>query len=387
MTWRVRWAAAASVATAAVFGGALVSAGASAPPPKAAAGQAAARPAPEYGIPVPLDAEMRDVLDELDRLDPRPLPSLPPAVAREEPGAKTASKELRKKRNGGRLPPPRLMAKVEDRTYPAPAGPRAIRVYTPLVGGKAPGGPLPVLVFAHGGGWTIGSIAGYDESARSLADAARCVVVSVSYRYAPEHPFPAAHEDVYAALRYVQKNAAALGGDPARVALGGESAGGNISAGVALLARDRGTELPVHLLLIYPPTDTRTDTPSYRRFARAVPLDRAQMVWFLDNVIGKPADRDSPYLAPLRAPSLRGLPPTTVITAEIDPLQDDGEWFAARLRRSGVLVRYRDFQGVTHEFFSMSRGLVPDADAAVAFAAEGLRASFGPVDSAKTAGL
>jgi len=359
--------------------GAFVSARAvpGAPPPSSAAGRpAAARPAPQYGIPVPVDPEMRAVLDELARIDPRPLPSLPPAVARKEPGAKDASKSLRKKRNGGESPAPLPMAKVEDRTYPAPAGPRTMRVYTPLIDGKAPTSPLPVLLFSHGGGWTIGSIAGYDESARSLADAAGCIVVSVSYRYAPEHPFPAAHEDVYAALRYVQQNAAALGGDPARVALGGESAGGNISAGVALMARDRGTKMPIHLLTIYPPTDTRLNTPSYRKFAKAVPLDRAQMVYFINNVVDKPADRNSPYLAPLRAPSLKGLPPTTVITAEIDPLQDDGERFAARLRESGVPVRYRDYKGVAHEFFSMSRGLVPDADAAVAFAAEGLRASF-----------
>lgn len=323
--------------------------------------------------PTALDPQMKAVLGQLDAMKPRPIYKLPPADARKEPGAKDAAKELEKKRNGGALPPPEPVARVEDRTIPGPAGPHTVRVYTPRE--ATADGKLPVLVFVHGGGWTLGSIAAYDPSARALCNAARCVVVSVSYRYAPENPFPAAHEDVYSAFQYVSKNAAEFGGDPRKVAIGGESAGGNLSAGVCLMARDRRARMPVHQVLVYPVTDTRMDTPTYRNYADAKPLDAAQMRYFIGNVTRTPRDRDKPYLAPLRARSLRGLPPATVITAEIDPLTSEGKAYADRLRASGVPVRYRDYKGVTHEFFSMG-AVVDKADQAVAFAAEGLRAAF-----------
>lgn len=332
--------------------------------------------------PAKPDAQMQAVLNELKKLHPRPLPSLSPAQARTEPGAKDASKELLKKRNGGKLPPPEPVGKVEDMTVPGPAGPLPVRVYTPRVdtpstdaGTNRSQTGLPVLVFVHGGGWTIGSIAGYDSSARALCNAARCVVVSVSYRYAPEHPFPASHEDVYAAFQYIAKNAQRFGGDPARVAIGGESAGANLSAGVCLMARDRKAKMPVYQLLVYPPLDTRMNTPAYQTYAHAIPLDKPQMVYFIRSVAPNPKTRSNPYLAPLQAPNLRGLPPATILTAQIDPLADDGKRYAARLRAAAVPVRFREFPGVTHEFFSMAM-VVDKAKEAVAFGAAGLKTVF-----------
>ncbi|MBC8135393.1 MAG: alpha/beta hydrolase fold domain-containing protein [Fibrella sp.] len=318
----------------------------------------------------PPDPPMQAVLDTLTSLKPRPLPELSPAEARKEPGSKDAFKELLKRRNGGTLPAPEPVARVEDRTVPGPAGPRTVRVYTP-----EGAGPFPVAVYVHGGGWTVGSIAGYDPSYRALANTARCVVISVSYRLAPENKFPSGLEDVYAAFQYIRKNAAQFGGDPKRVAIVGESAGGNLAAAVCLLSRDRKAALPVYQVLIYPITDTRTSTASYREHKYAVPLDRPQMVYFISNVVRSKRDLDSPYLAVLRAPSLRGLPPATVITAEIDPLNTEGVAYANRLRASGIPVRYKNYDGATHEFFSMG-AIVPDAKDAVQFVAEGLKKAF-----------
>lgn len=320
----------------------------------------------------PLDPQMQKVIDEQDRLKPRPLTSLTPAQARKEPGSKDAAKSLERRLTGKITYEP--IAGVSNRTVPGPAGPRVVRVYKPLESRTATE-PLPVLVFVHGGGWSVGSIAGYEASCRALANRAGCVVISVSYRLAPENPFPAGHEDVYAALQYIMKNAAQFGGDPKRVAIGGESAGGNITAGVCLMVRDRKGLMPVHQLLIYPTTDTRTNTPSYQKYAYAKPLDRAQMRWFIRNVAPTARQRNSPYLAPLRSPSLKNLPPATVIVAEVDPMQSEARAYAERLSAFGVPVRYRFYKGLTHEFFSMGQ-VVERAKDANQFAADGLKKAF-----------
>lgn len=320
--------------------------------------------------PPPPDPQMKAVLDQLAALGPKPIEKLSPTQARKQPGAADAVKALLKKRNNGVLPPPEPVAGVEDRRVPGPAGTIPVRVYTP-----EGSGPFPVLVYVHGGGWVIASIQAYDSSARALANAAKCVVVSVGYRYAPENPYPAAHEDVYAATQYVIKNAARFGGDPRRVAIGGESAGGNMASAVCLMARDRKGRMPVYQLLVYPVTDTRTNTPSYRQNAKAKPLNRAMMRWFFRHTLADPRDADSKYLAILRNRNLRGLPPATVVTAEIDPLRSEGKAYADRLRSAGVPVRYRNYDGVTHEFFGMG-AVVNKAKNAVAFAAGGLQSAF-----------
>src|SRR2546428_1392607 len=207
------------------------------------------------------------------------------------------------------------VARVETRAVPGRRGEIPVRVYTPE--GRA---PFPVLVYFHGGGWVIGSLETHDGICRHLANAAGAVVVSVDYRLAPEHPFPASGEDAYAATRWVAANAAALGGDPRRIAVGGDSAGGNLAAVVSLMARDRGGPPLVFQLLVYPVTDLPSANASYRENAEGYFLTAKSMHWFFAHYCGANPDASDPYLCPLRAKNLRGLPPALVVTAEFDPL-------------------------------------------------------------------
>ena len=243
---------------------------------------------------------------------------------------------------------PESIARVENRTVPGSAGEIPVRIYTPV--GTA---PFPVLVYFHGGGWVIGNLDTHDGICRSLANRVGCLVVSVDYRLAPEHRFPAAPEDCYAATRWLAEHAGSLGGDKGRIAVGGDSAGGNLAAVVALMARDRGGPKLAFQLLVYPATDTDFETRSYRENSEGYFLTRADMVWFWNHYAPRDEDRRNPYAAPLRAASLRGLPPALVITAEFDPLCDDGNAYAARLREDGVPVRLSQQDGLIHGFFQM----------------------------------
>ena len=243
---------------------------------------------------------------------------------------------------------PESIARIENRTVPGPAGQIPVRIYTPV--GTA---PFPVLVYFHGGGWVIGNLDTHDGICRSLANRVGCLVVSVDYRLAPEHRFPAAPEDCYAATRWLAEHAGSLGGDKGRIAVGGDSAGGNLAAVVALMARDRGGPKLAFQLLVYPATDTDFETRSYRENSEGYFLTRADMVWFWNHYAPRDEDRRNPYAAPLRAASLRGLPPALVITAEFDPLCDDGNAYAARLREDGVPVRLSQQDGLIHGFFQM----------------------------------
>jgi acetyl esterase/lipase len=231
-----------------------------------------------------------------------------------------------------------------------------------------------VIVYTHGGGWVIATNDTYDASARALCNAAEAVVVSVEYRKAPEHKFPAAHEDAYTAYLWALNNAPEIDGDPARVALAGESAGGNLAISTAILARDRGEQPPSHILAVYPIADGNTESESYREHHDAKPLNRPMMAWFFGHYLRTPADAAHPLISLVHA-DLHGLPPTTIITAEIDPLRSDGEELAERLRQAGVEVDYHTFGGVTHEFFGMG-AVVGKANKAVKVAAKGLRSGF-----------
>ncbi len=262
------------------------------------------------------------------------------------------------------------VARVEDRTIPGPQGDIPVRIYNP--GGT---GALPALVYFHGGGWVLGSLDMVDGICRSLANRAGCVVVSVEYRLAPEHKFPVAAEDSYAATRWVAAYAAALGVDPARLAVGGDSAGGNLAAVVALMARDRGGPTLVQQLLIYPVTDSALDTPSYLENADGYLLTKDAMAWFWNHYARAAADRSNPYAAPLRASSLQGLPPALVITAEYDPLRDEGEAYAARLRAAGVPIELTRYHGMIHGFFGMA-GVLDQAKRAIEQASGALRTAF-----------
>ncbi|HET6878644.1 MAG TPA: alpha/beta hydrolase [Pirellulales bacterium] len=243
------------------------------------------------------------------------------------------------------LGPAEQVAKVEDLTATCSHCELPVRVYTP-----AGTGPLAGLVYFHGGGWVIGSIDTHDGLCRSIANAAGCVVISVEYRLAPEHPYPAAVDDAYAATCWVVENAATLNVDPARIAVGGDSAGGNLAAVTALVARDRGGPKLALQILLYPIADNDLNTSSYRDFAEGHLLTRDAMAWFFDHYVAEHAARGQPYVSPLRAESHRGLPPALIITAECDPLCDEGNAYARRLEAAGVPVKWSCYAGMIHGF-------------------------------------
>lgn len=314
------------------------------------------------------DAQMKAVLDELAAFDAPPLEQLSPENARNAPTAADAVMGVLAKQG---KPAIEKVGDISHQLIPGLDGDLLARVYQPQ--GQ---GPFPVLVYFHGGGWVIANLDTYDSSCRSLSNAANCIVVSVAYRQAPEHKFPAAAEDAYAATQWVIKNAAQLKGDPKRVAVGGESAGGNLAAVTCLMARDRRGSMPVYQMLIYPVVNYAFNTPSYQENANAKPLSKAGMQWFWSHYLNNESDGNNPYASPLRAENLKGLPPATVITADIDPLRSEGEAYAKRLQEAGSTVRATNYTNVTHEFFGMG-AVVGKAKQAVGEAAAGLRSGFG----------
>jgi acetyl esterase len=263
------------------------------------------------------------------------------------------------------------MASVRDVAIPGPGGHIPARVYVPTT----EPGPRPVVVYFHGGGWVIGGIESHDATVRGLAAASGVTAVSVDYRLAPEHPFPAPLDDCVAAVRWVASNAADLDVDPARLAVGGDSAGGNLAAVVA--GQLRGTEAaPAFQLLVYPVTDGEMARPSMVENADGYFLTTATMAWFWDHYTGA-GDRTDPLASPLHATddALAGQAPALVITAEYDPLRDEGEAYAARLEAAGVPVTATRYDGMIHGFASMG-DMVPEGKAAIDEAAQALRAAL-----------
>jgi len=231
------------------------------------------------------------------------------------------------------------------------------------------------VVYYHGGGWVIADLDTYDASPRALSNLANAVVVSAHYRQGPEHKFPAAHQDAFAAYRWVLSNAKSLKGDPSRVAVGGESAGGNLAAAVSMMARDSGAQMPVHQVLVYPIAGYDVNTPSYLENAEAKPLNKPMMQWFFEQYLRSPADGKNPLIDLVHA-NVQGLPGTTVIGAQIDPLRSEGKELADRLKDSGVQVDYKSYDGAAHEFFGMG-AVLDDAKTAQQQVAGGLRKAFG----------
>jgi acetyl esterase len=266
--------------------------------------------------------------------------------------------------------PPEDVADVADGTLAGPAGPIPVRIYRPAA---APAAGAACLVWYHGGGWVIGDLESADPTARKLANRSGAVVVSVDYRLAPEHPYPAAVDDCVAALDAVRREAAGLGVDPARLAVGGDSAGGNLAAVVAIDARDRGVALR-HQLLVYPVCDATLSQPSVEENGEGYLLTKGAMAWFVGHYLGA-GDPTDWRVSPLFAADVAGVAPATVITAEYDPLRDEGRAYAERLAAAGVEVAHRCFAGQIHGFFGLG-AVTPAAGEAVAFAGERLRAAL-----------
>ena len=266
---------------------------------------------------------------------------------------------------------PEPVAEVKDQQMPGPGGSLRLRVYRP----KAEPG-LPGLVFFHGGGWVRGSLTTHDVLCRSLANAAACVVVSVDYRLAPEAIFPAAIDDAWAATQWVARNPDQFGIDPDRLAVGGDSAGGNLAAAVALLAREHGGPKLVYQLLIYPVVDYNFETQSYRDNAEGYMLTRDAMIWYWRLYLGDvEANGDDMRASPMRARDLGNLPPALVITAEYDPLRDEGRAYADRLRADGTPAEYREYPGLLHGF-ATSAGVLDLGRQAVRETGQTLRQVF-----------
>lgn len=308
-----------------------------------------------------LDPQISVILEQAVRMGIRPVEELTPEAARAQMEQALALV----------APPPEPIARVEDRMITGPGGPLPLRLYTP-----GPGAALPALVFFHGGGWVLGGLETYEAFCRSLANGVGCLCVSVGYRLAPEHKFPAAVEDCYAATRWVAENAAALGADPLYVAVGGDSAGGNLAAAAALMARDRGGPRLFHQMLIYPALDAGLDTESYKELGPLnYVLSRQAMAWYWGHYLACDRDRLNPYACPARAETLAGLPAATVLTAGFDPLRDEGEAYAERLRKSGVAAELMRYPAACHGFLSIA---VDERRRAIDDLCGALRRAFGP---------
>lgn len=317
--------------------------------------------------PAKADADMQAVLDALASLGGKPIETLSAPEARTQPSPADAVKKVLTKKLG-HAPKPEDVAKVEDKTY----GPhdQKVRIFTP----KGTG-PFPVVVYFHGGGWVIADLDTYDASMRAIANASGAIVVAAEYRHAPEDKFPAAHDDAFDAYKWTLQNAASFKGDPQRVAVVGESAGGNMAINVAIRARDEKVQPPVQMTLIYPVAGADMTTESYVANADAKPLNKPMMMWFVDKTFAKKDGAKDPRIDLVSRKDLAGLPAATVITAEIDPLRSEGMKLAQNLAAAGVKVDAVDYKGVTHEFFGMGAA-VAKAKQAEALVGKDLKAAF-----------
>lgn len=323
-------------------------------------------PAPEWAPDI--DPQMLAVIEQLKSYGTPPLHTLTAEQAREAPTPTDAVMDLLKKHNITPEPP---KVDINHRVIPNNTEEGLlVRTYTPQEGT----GPYPVIVYYHGGGWVIAGLDTYEPSAAALAERTGAIVMSVAYRQAPEHMFPAAHEDAYAAYQWARHNAAEINGNPEQVATVGESAGGNLAVAVALMAKERDLELPEHIVSIYPIADADVQSPTYEKYADALPLNRPLMEWFFNRYYPEWKNEDHPWIALVEA-DLSGLPPTTIINAEIDPLRSEGGELAEQMRIDGVEVVRETYEGVTHEFFGM-HAVLEQAEHAQKLAASRLQGAF-----------
>jgi acetyl esterase/lipase len=323
-------------------------------------------PAPSWAPTI--KPEMQAVMEKLQSYGDKPVETLTASEARKNHTPTDAVMDLVKEFNIT-LPPSGVdTAGIE---IPVSGGSIHARTYTPKTGN----GPFPIIVYYHGGGFVIANLDVYDASAKGLAEQVGAVVVSVAYRMGPEHKFPIAHNDSFAAYQWVVKNTASIKGDAKKIAVVGESAGGNLAVNMAIMARDKGIPLPIHILAIYPIANSDINSESYKKNANAKPLSKAMMAWFNKNYLNTMAEAKDPRITLVNA-NLKGLPPTTIITAEIDPLQSDGMLLAEKLKAADVKVESKNYDGVTHEFFGMG-AVVPEAKEAMMYGAGQLKSAFG----------
>ncbi len=320
--------------------------------------------------PAKPDGDMQKVLDAQASLKPKPIETLTPAQARLQPSPADGARLVIKQQ--GKDPNDTMGVATQDIQVQGGAGMIPARVYISTDADHSK--PLPIVVYYHGGGFVIATNDTYDASPRAIAKATKAIVISVEYRKAPENKFPAAYDDAFAAYKWALEHGKDLGGSQT-VAVMGESAGGALALATAIKARDEHLPLPAREVLVYPIGGTNMATPSYTENATAKPLNKAMMMWFTKYTIKGPADKADPRLDAIGKADLHGLPPTTIVLAQIDPLRSDGEMLGDKLKKAGVDVHTKTYDGVTHEFFGMGAVVVKAKDAE-GFVSDDLKASL-----------
>ena len=307
------------------------------------------------------------VIEKLQSLNGKPIETLTAPEARKQPTPTQAVMEVMKD-NGISMPP--AMVDTSGKDIPVKGGSIHARIYTPRISKDK----YPIIVYYHGGGWVIADLDTYDASPKGLAEQTGAVVVSVHYRQGPEHKFPTAHNDAFAAYEWVLKNAAEIKGDTSKIAVAGESAGGNLACNVSIMARDKKIRMPLHQVLIYPVANNDMNSESYKKYAMAKPLNKPMMAWFAKNYLPSMGASSDKRFSIVKA-DLKNLPPTTIIAAEIDPLQTEGKQLSEQLDKAGVKTDYKLYDGVTHEFYGMAT-VLPEAKEAQKKASDAIKDSF-----------
>ncbi|RYY65344.1 MAG: alpha/beta hydrolase [Chitinophagaceae bacterium] len=323
-------------------------------------------PAPEWGPGI--KPEMAVVMEKLASLGGKPIETLDAKTARMQPTPTDAVMAVMKDHN---MAMPLPLCDTIGKQIPITGGETHVRIYTPKEG-KA---PFPVIAYYHGGGYVIADINVYNASAQALCEQTGAIVVAVEYPKGPEKKFPAAHMAAFDAYQWILKNAASFKGDASKIAVAGESAGGNLAANVSIMARDKKIQMPLYAVLVYPVANNDMNAESYVKYAAAKPLNKPMMEWFVKNYLASPAQAADPRISLVKA-NLKGFPKTLIIAAEIDPLQSEGKLLSDKLKDAGVETDYELYNGVTHEFFGMA-AVVPQAKDAQALAAKKLKSALG----------
>ncbi len=324
-----------------------------------------AEPAPAWGTDI--KPEMQVVIEKLVSLGGKPIETLTAQEARKQPTPTDAVMAVMKEHN---MPMPTALCDTMSKNIPVTGSTTNVRIYTPQKGTA----PFPVIVYYHGGGFVIADINVYHGSTQGLCEMTGAIVVSVEYPKGPEYKFPMAHTVAFDAYKWVLKNAASFKGDATKIAVVGESAGGNLAANVSIMARDKKIQMPLYQVLVYPVANNDMTNESYTKYADAKPLNKPMMAWFVKNYLTSTTQSADPRISLVKA-NLAGLPKTLVIAAEIDPLQTEGKLLVEKLKAAGVETGYELYNGVTHEFFGMA-AVVPQAKDAQALASKKIKSAF-----------